>query len=127
VLAGLAAGALWGLVFVSPRMVGGFSSVDLTAGRFVAYGAVAVLVLLLRARSRPWPTASQALSAAGSACSASPATTCCWCWPSAMPAPRCPPAHRHHPDLGDAARQAGRGCAGARWCPGLLLTARAWR
>jgi drug/metabolite transporter (DMT)-like permease len=65
VLAGLAAGALWGLVFVSPRMVGGFSSVDLTAGRFVAYGAVAVLVLLLRARSRPWPTASQALSAAG--------------------------------------------------------------
>ena len=38
ILAGLAAGALWGLVFVSPRMVGGFSPVDLTAGRFVAYG-----------------------------------------------------------------------------------------
>ncbi len=40
VLAGLAAGALWGLVFVAPRMVGGYSPVDLTAGRFVAYGAV---------------------------------------------------------------------------------------
>jgi drug/metabolite transporter (DMT)-like permease len=65
VLAGLAAGALWGLVFVSPRMVGGFSSVDLSAGRFVAYGVVATAVLLLRARSRPWPTPSQALSAAG--------------------------------------------------------------
>jgi drug/metabolite transporter (DMT)-like permease len=65
VLAGLAAGALWGLVFVSPRMVRGFSPVDLTAGRFLAYGAVAAAVLLWRARSRPAPTAQQALAAAG--------------------------------------------------------------
>jgi hypothetical protein len=31
VLAGLAAGALWGLVFVAPRMVPGFAAVDLAA------------------------------------------------------------------------------------------------
>lgn len=47
ILAGLAAGALWGLVFVAPRMVAGYSSVDLTAGRFVAYGLVALAVMLL--------------------------------------------------------------------------------
>ena len=35
IVAGLAAGALWGLVFVAPRMAPGFSPVDLTAGRFV--------------------------------------------------------------------------------------------
>jgi len=61
VLAGLAAGALWGLVFVAPRMVTGFGSVDLTAGRFVAYGAVAAAVCA--ASRRPLPTASQALAA----------------------------------------------------------------
>lgn len=61
ILAGLAAGALWGLVFVAPRMVGGYSSVDLTAARFVAYGAVAVAVCA--AARRPLPTASQALAA----------------------------------------------------------------
>lgn len=63
VLAGLAAGALWGLVFVAPRMVTGASSVDLAAGRFVAYGAVAAVVCAwLR---RPLPTRSQALAALG--------------------------------------------------------------
>lgn len=64
VLAGLAAGALWGLVFVAPRMVQGYSSVDLTAGRFVAYGAVAAAVMLVT-RGRPLPTASQSLAALG--------------------------------------------------------------
>lgn len=64
ILAGLAAGALWGLVFVAPRMASGFSSVDLTAGRFVAYGAVAVAVMLAM-RTRRLPTARQALAAVG--------------------------------------------------------------
>lgn len=64
ILAGLAAGALWGMVFVAPRMVAGFSSVDLTAGRFAAYGAVAVLVMLLGLRTRRLPTPRQALAAA---------------------------------------------------------------
>ncbi|NNU43613.1 DMT family transporter [Ramlibacter montanisoli] len=63
VLAGLAAGALWGVVFVAPRMVEGYNSVDLTAGRFVAYGLVAALVCA--ATRRALPDARQALSAIG--------------------------------------------------------------
>lgn len=64
ILAGLAAGALWGLVFVAPRMAPGFSAVDLTAGRFVAYGVVAAVVMMLGLRTRRLPTAAQALAAA---------------------------------------------------------------
>ncbi len=65
IAAGLAAGALWGLVFVAPRMVGGYSSVDLSAGRFVAYGAVAAAVMLLGLGSRRLPSFRQALAALG--------------------------------------------------------------
>lgn len=60
VLAGLAAGALWGLVFVAPRMVPGYTSVDFTAGRYAVYGTVAVLVMLLGLRTRRLPTWRQA-------------------------------------------------------------------
>jgi drug/metabolite transporter (DMT)-like permease len=65
ILAGLAAGALWGLVFVAPRMVDGFSSVDLSAGRFVSYGVVSAGAMLLALRGSPPPTARQALAALG--------------------------------------------------------------
>jgi drug/metabolite transporter (DMT)-like permease len=60
ILAGLAAGALWGLVFVAPRMVPAYTSVDFTAGRFAAYGTVAALVMLLGLRTRRLPTLRQA-------------------------------------------------------------------
>ena len=64
ILAGLAAGALWGLVFVAPRMVqvggGGYSSIDLTAGRFAVYGLLAMLVMLAGWRTRRLPTLRQA-------------------------------------------------------------------
>jgi drug/metabolite transporter (DMT)-like permease len=64
VLAGLAAGALWGLVFVAPRMLdtapGGYSSIDLTAGRFAVYGLLAAVVMLTGWRSRRLPTLRQA-------------------------------------------------------------------
>lgn len=67
ILAGLAAGALWGLVFVAPRMVdmgaGGYSSIDLTAGRFAVYGVLAALVMLVGMRSRRLPTLRQAWTA----------------------------------------------------------------
>ncbi|OJV51400.1 MAG: transporter [Burkholderiales bacterium 68-10] len=63
ILAGLAAGALWGLVFVAPRMVGGFAGIDLTAGRFVVYGAVSLLLLALSWRRARWPTLAQAWGA----------------------------------------------------------------
>jgi drug/metabolite transporter (DMT)-like permease len=64
ILAGLAAGALWGMVFVAPRMVSGFTAVDFTAGRFLACGAFSVLLMLLLRKS-PWPTAAQAMAALG--------------------------------------------------------------
>jgi len=63
--AGLAAGALWGLVFVVPRMTPGLSSVDLTAGRFISYGLMSALVMMLTWRSQALPTLSQALAALG--------------------------------------------------------------
>ncbi len=65
VLAGLAAGALWGLVFVAPRMVTGFTAVDFTAGRFISYGALSVVLMLVLRKSAGLPTASQALFALG--------------------------------------------------------------
>ena len=62
IAAGLAAGALWGMVFVAPRMVPGTSGVDFTAGRFFAYGLLAFALIML-ARKRAWPTWAQARSA----------------------------------------------------------------
>jgi drug/metabolite transporter (DMT)-like permease len=64
ILAGLAAGALWGLVFIAPRMTPGLSGLDLTAGRFVSYGALSLVVMLLMHKSA-WPTARQAVMALG--------------------------------------------------------------
>ncbi len=70
ILAGLAAGALWGLVFVAPRMAVGYSSVDLMAGRFAAYGLLAAAVMLVSALAGKrgqgglrLPTLRQALAA----------------------------------------------------------------
>ncbi|OYQ39995.1 transporter [Rhodoferax sp. TH121] len=59
ILAGLAAGALWGLVFVAPALAPGLTSVDLAAGRFASYGLTALLVMLLARGKRRWPTPSQ--------------------------------------------------------------------
>lgn len=56
IFAGLAAGALWGLVFVAPRMVPGFSPVDLTAGRYAAYGVLAAVLFAFSLRTRQRPT-----------------------------------------------------------------------
>ncbi len=65
ILAGLAAGALWGTVFVVPRMLPGLSSVDLTAGRFLSFGAMAALAMAFTWRSHTLPTPRQALTALG--------------------------------------------------------------
>ncbi len=62
IAAGLAAGALWGLVFVAPRMLPGINEVDFTAGRFVSYGLLAFALMLL-ARNKQWPTWAQARAA----------------------------------------------------------------
>jgi len=64
ILAGVAAGALWGLVFIAPRMTPGLSSVDLTVGRFLSYGAWSFALLLL-VRQSSWPSLRQAVWAVG--------------------------------------------------------------
>lgn len=48
---GAGAGALWGLVFLAPAMLPEFGALQLTAGRFVAYGALAALLILPRWKS----------------------------------------------------------------------------
>lgn len=81
ILAGLGAGAFWGMTFVTPLMVPGFSSVDVTVGRFVACGLFSLLLLagrplagLFRRKAAGqglqlgtwhWPTPCQALAALG--------------------------------------------------------------
>ncbi|MBX9817175.1 MAG: DMT family transporter [Burkholderiaceae bacterium] len=65
ILAGLAAGALWGLVFVAPALAPGLAAVDLAAGRFASYGITALLVMLLARGKRRWPTLRQLGAALG--------------------------------------------------------------
>lgn len=45
IAAGIAAGALWGLVFLAPELTHGFTSMQLSAGRYLAYGLVAALLI----------------------------------------------------------------------------------
>lgn len=48
---GLAAGALWGLVFLAPELAAEFTPLQLAAGRYLAYGALAAALLAPRWRS----------------------------------------------------------------------------
>lgn len=45
VINGMAAGALWGMVFLAPAWLSGFAAVQLAAGRYLVYGLVAALLL----------------------------------------------------------------------------------
>lgn len=47
---GIAAGALWGVVFLAPAVLSQFSPVQLSAGRYVVYGLIAVVLLAPRWR-----------------------------------------------------------------------------
>lgn len=42
---GIAAGALWGVVFLAPAVLSHFSAVQLSAGRYLVYGLIAVVLL----------------------------------------------------------------------------------
>lgn len=48
---GVGAGALWGLVFLAPEVIGGFSPLEQAAGRYLAYGAMAALLVAPRWRA----------------------------------------------------------------------------
>ena len=53
VLCGLLAGAVWGMVFIVPKLLPAFSPVELAVGRYVAYGAIALCLILPRLRGLP--------------------------------------------------------------------------
>ncbi len=73
ILAGLGAGAFWGMAFLAPLAAPGFDAVDITVGRFVACGLFSLALMLtqplvrsLRGRATTgWhlPTPRQALAA----------------------------------------------------------------
>ncbi|MGC4250183.1 MAG: DMT family transporter [Sphingobium sp.] len=50
VLCGMGAGALWGLVFLAPELVRAFSPLQLTVGRYLAYGFMSALLIVPRWR-----------------------------------------------------------------------------
>lgn len=47
---GMGAGAVWGFVFLAPELVRGFSALQLTIGRYLAYGLLSVLLIAPRWR-----------------------------------------------------------------------------
>ncbi|WP_311269317.1 DMT family transporter [Sphingobium sp. WCS2017Hpa-17] len=51
VLFGMGAGALWGLVFLAPEVIRGFSPLEQAVGRYLAYGAMSALLVAPRWRS----------------------------------------------------------------------------
>ncbi|WP_395316348.1 DMT family transporter [Variovorax sp. UC74_104] len=52
-------------MFVAPRMVGHFGMVDITAARFLVFGAVSGLAVFARPAASRWPNGRQALAALG--------------------------------------------------------------
>lgn len=48
---GVAAGALWGAVFLAPVLVPDFSPLQLAAGRYLAYGAIAAILVAPRLKT----------------------------------------------------------------------------
>lgn len=48
---GMAAGAIWGLVFLAPALLHGFTPLELTTGRYTAYGVLALALLAPRWRA----------------------------------------------------------------------------
>jgi drug/metabolite transporter (DMT)-like permease len=70
IAAGLGTGAFWGTTFVAPLVAPGFSSVDYTAGRFIACGLFSLVWMLWQTLQSPadrraglWPDAAQARAA----------------------------------------------------------------
>jgi drug/metabolite transporter (DMT)-like permease len=51
VLCGLLAGAMWGIVFIAPAYLAAFTPLQLTVGRYLAYGVIALMLLGPRLRT----------------------------------------------------------------------------
>jgi drug/metabolite transporter (DMT)-like permease len=52
-LAGLTAGAFWGLTFVAPQRVAPYTGIDLTVLRYVVFGVLSLLLMALIRQCRP--------------------------------------------------------------------------
>ncbi|HYG07354.1 MAG TPA: DMT family transporter [Stenotrophomonas sp.] len=52
---GIAAGALWGLVFLAPQLLRDFTPLQMSVSRYLAYGLIALLVLAPRWRAATAP------------------------------------------------------------------------
>ena len=63
IFAGLGAGAFWGLSFLAPRAVPGFSALDVSVSRFVVYGLTALLMMAWRFSPSRLPSWRHALAA----------------------------------------------------------------
>lgn len=50
---GVAAGALWGFVFLAPQILDGFVPAQLSAGRYLIYGTFAFVLLIPQRRRLP--------------------------------------------------------------------------
>ncbi|WP_347556708.1 EamA family transporter [Robbsia sp. KACC 23696] len=48
---GVGSGALWGLVFLAPAVIPDFTTIELSAGRYLAYGIVSLLAVLISGRA----------------------------------------------------------------------------
>lgn len=69
IASGLCAGALWGLVFLAPKLLDGYSPADIALGRYAAFGFLSCILLLRRARHiRPLLKPSVVLNATVLSC-----------------------------------------------------------
>lgn len=48
VVCGLAAGAMWGMVFIVPELLAAFTPLEMAVGRYIAYGLIALVLMLPR-------------------------------------------------------------------------------
>jgi drug/metabolite transporter (DMT)-like permease len=55
ILAGLAAGALWGLTFVAPKAVLPYTEFDIAVLRYFAFGLTSVILMAIHSKFRPGP------------------------------------------------------------------------
>lgn len=51
ILCGLAAGALWGITFIVPKLLPGWGAIEITLMRFIACGAVSFIAIVLTERA----------------------------------------------------------------------------
>jgi len=64
ILAGLAAGALWGLTFVAPRAVHPYAEIDLAILRYLAFGLTSLVLMGIDKRFRPGPMTARRMGLA---------------------------------------------------------------